>query len=377
MKFRLNLAALATALLLAACGGGDPAITSVKVMGDSLADSGTFGLKFTVQGSAATGAGSTPIWPELVASDVSDAETLCAYNRVNLLTQAVTTQAGCTNYAVGGGRINNVSSAQDPRSITLQLQQAAQVHGSYKSTDLLLVDGGGNDAADLAGAYLGATTEAGVATYRALLLSLLPATTVDALFGQVNGPALAGGAYMQALADKFHDAIKASALDKGASKVVVLNMPDITLTPRFQAVLGAITQQAGAAQAQQAQALIRQWIGAFNAQLASRVSGNTKVALVDFYATLGDQVANPAKYGLSNAVDTACPVVGVGGDGLPTYNFPTCTATALSANPPTGVSGGANWWKTYLYSDSFHPTPYGHELLADAVTAAVRAKNWD
>ena len=54
-----------------------------------------------------------------------------------------------------------------------------------------------------------------------------------------------------------------------------------------------------------------------------------------------------------------------------------CSASALSANPPAGVSGGANWWKTYLYSDSFHPTPYGHELLADAVAAAVRAKNWD
>jgi phospholipase/lecithinase/hemolysin len=377
VKFRLNLAALATALLLAACGGGDPAITSVKVMGDSLADSGTFGLKFTVQGSAATGAGSTPIWPELVASDVSDAGALCAYYRFNALTQAVTTQSGCSNYAVGGGRINNASNPQDPRSITLQLQTAAQVHGSYKGTDLLLVDGGGNDAADLAGAYLAATNEAGLLAYRNLLSTVLTAVQVDILFGQVNGPALAGGAYMQALADKFHDAIKASALDNGASKVVVLNMPDITLTPRFQAVLGAITQQAGAAQAQQVQALIRQWIGAFNAQLASRVSGNTKVALVDFYATLGDQVANPAKYGLSNVVNTACPVVGVGGDGLPTYNFPTCTATALSANPPTGVSGGVNWWKTYLFSDSFHPTPYGHQLLANAVTAAVRAKNWD
>ena len=93
MKFRLNLAAVATALLLAACGGGDPAITSVKVMGDSLADSGTFGYKFTVQGSAPTGAGSTAIWPELVASDVSDAGALCAYYRFNALTQAVTTQS--------------------------------------------------------------------------------------------------------------------------------------------------------------------------------------------------------------------------------------------------------------------------------------------
>ena len=89
------------------------------------------------------------------------------------------------------------------------------------------------------------------------------------------------------------------------------------------------------------------------------------------------QVANPAKYGLSNATGTACPVTGVGSDGLPSYSFSTCTAAALSANPPTGVSGGVNWWKTYLFSDSFHPTPYGHELLADAVTAAVRAKNWD
>lgn len=54
------LSVLATACLLAACGGGGsdtaPAapVTSVKVAGDSLADSGTFGYKFTVQGTAAT-----------------------------------------------------------------------------------------------------------------------------------------------------------------------------------------------------------------------------------------------------------------------------------------------------------------------------------
>lgn len=377
VKFRLQLAAVATAVLLAACGGGDPAITSVKVMGDSLSDGGTFGLKFTVQSGAGTGAGSTPIWPELVADDVADTDALCAYYRVNPVTQAATVQTGCTNYAVGGGRINHFDNPQDPRSITLQLQQAAQVHGSYKSSDLLLVDGGGNDAADLAGAYLGASTVQGQAAYRALLTSLLPASAVDALFGQIGGPEQAGGAYMQALADKFHDSIKTSALDKGASKVVVLNLPNITLTPRFQAVLGAISQQAGSAAAQQAQGLFQQWMGAFNARLASRFAGNTRVVIVDFYATMTDQVANPAKYGLSNAVDTACRAVGVGGDGLPSYNFLTCTANSLSANPPAGVSGGTNWWKTYLFSDSFHPTPYGHGLLADAVSAAVRAKNWD
>ena len=64
---KTSLSVLVAACLLAACGGGGSdttpasAVTSVKVAGDSLADSGTFGYKFTVQGSAATGAGSTPI----------------------------------------------------------------------------------------------------------------------------------------------------------------------------------------------------------------------------------------------------------------------------------------------------------------------------
>ena len=34
---------------------------------------------------------------------------------------------------------------------------------------------------------------------------------------------------------------------------------------------------------------------------------------------------------------------------------------------PAGAAGGANWWKTWLFSDSFHPTPRGHELMADVV----------
>ena len=66
---------LAAASLLVACGGGGAdtspvaPIKTVKVMGDSIADSGTFGFKFTVQGSAPTGPASTPTWPELVASN--------------------------------------------------------------------------------------------------------------------------------------------------------------------------------------------------------------------------------------------------------------------------------------------------------------------
>lgn len=379
VRWTMRAAALTVAALVAACGGGDKApITSVKVMGDSLADSGTFGLKFTVQGAAATGTGSTPIWPEIVNARSALPELCPAYRQGSV---GFTTAAGCTNYAIGGGRINYAQDASNPLSIRTQLARAATVHGAYTAQDLLLIDGGGNDAADLAGAFLGAQTPAGAAAYRSLLLTLLPAATVDGLLAQgTAGAAQAGGAYMQALANAFHDAIKAQALDKGAQKVVVLNAPDITLTPRFAAVLAGVAQAsgggaAGQAAAGQIQGVIRQWVGAFNTQLATKFNGVSSVAIVDFFAIFNDQVANPSKYGLTNAKDTACPVTGVGSDGLPSYTFPTCTAAVLSANPPTGKT--ADWWKTHLFSDGFHPTPKGHELMAGEVIKAITAKGWN
>ena len=63
MKHMRWIAAAAASILLAACGGGSIDIVHpVKVAGDSLADSGTFGFKFTVQGN--------PIWTDLVADAV-------------------------------------------------------------------------------------------------------------------------------------------------------------------------------------------------------------------------------------------------------------------------------------------------------------------
>lgn len=377
-RWTMKAAALAVAALVAACGGGENApITSVKVMGDSLADSGTFGLKFTVQGSAPTGAGSTPIWPELVNARSALPELCAAYRQG---TAGFTTAAGCTNYAIGGGRINYAQDASNLLSIRTQLARGQRA-GTYTAQDLLLIDGGGNDSADLAGAFLGAQTPAGAAAYRSLLLTLLPADTVDGLLAQGStGAAKAGGAYMQALANAFFDSIKAQALDKGAQKVVVLNAPDITLTPRFAAVLAGVAQASGGgatgqAAAAQIQGVIREWVAAFNAQLNSKFTGVSAVAIVDLFGIFNDQVANPSKYGFTNVKDTACPVTGVGSDGLPSYSFPTCTASALSAKPPAG--GTADWWNTYIFSDGFHPTPKGHELIAGEVIKAITAKGWN
>ena len=368
---------LAAASLLVACGGGGadttPAapIQTVKVMGDSIADSGTFGYKFTVQGAAPTGPSSTPIWPEMVAS--SYGSTLCPHYAFT--GSAFNSTPGCTNYAIGGGRINNFTAPTSPVSIVQQLSDAG--NDGFGAGDLLLIDGGGNDAADLIGAYLAASRDGGAA-YRAVLSTLLPVATVNAgLAGGANGMAQVGGAYMAALADKFHGAIDANALKKGAMRVAVLNMPAIDKTPRLQQVLGGITASAGPEASAQVQGLLKAWLEAFNAQLATRFAGNDKVVVVDFYTAFNDQVANPAQFGLTNAKNTACPVTSVGGDGLPAYTFPTCTVTALSAQtPPAGATGGADWWKTYAFSDSFHPTPYGHQLVSQLVSRALARAGW-
>lgn len=378
MKPRMQWVAVAvSAAVLAACGGGGAdttpatAVTAVKVMGDSLADSGTFGLKFTVQGTAPTGAGSTAIWPERVAA--SYGRTLCPH--YVSAGGSFSAKADCTNYAVGGGRINNFTAPTSPVSILQQLKDAGAA--GYAAGDLVLIDGGGNDAADLIGAYLGASRDGGKA-YAALLGTVLDAATVNSLLaGGSTGMAQAGGAYMQALATQFAATIKAQTLDKGATRVAVLNMPGVTLTPKFRMVLASISAANGAAAAAQAQTLFDGWVQAFNAKLAAALAGDGRLTVVDFYASFKDQAEHPAQYAYTNVTTPACPATGVGSDGLPTYSFPTCTAAALSAmTPPAGATGGADWWKSYGFADSFHPTPFGHQLMGQLVSRSLSQAGW-
>ncbi len=394
MKWKLALLTTAAAAILVGCGGGGAdstsqraGITSVKVMGDSLSDSGvfkglpTYGRMFSVQDSASE---PNTVWTERIAAILGTPQ-LCNFFKFTGATFVPNPVAGCTSFAVGGGRINNINpqtgAGNSPFSITYQLQVASAA-GNYKSSDLLLVDGGGNDAADLVGAYLAAATDGG-ASYASMTGTLIPMTTLGPMLAAgPSGLAQAGGVYMVALADKFYDSIKTSALDKGAEKVAVLNMPGITNTPRFQMVLDSISRAygggaTGAAARGQSEALFKSWVEAFNARLAAKVAGDKRVVLVDFYTAFNDQIANPAQYGLTNVKTPACPITGLGSDGLPTYNFQTCTAAALSAmTPPAGASGGANWWQTYAFSDGFHPTPLGYQLLSQLVAKSLATAGW-
>ena len=376
--------AVAFSAALAACGGSDGgdtaprlAVTSVKVFGDSLQDVGTFGFKFTVQGADSL------IFAERVSQTYGLA-TGCNFFAFNGTTFIANPTAGCKNYAIGGAVINGAGAgltASDPRTVSVQLATAG-AGGNFAAGDLLIVDGGGNDASNLVGAYLKAATDGGAAYVALLGTQLTPAQVGAAVAGGQAGLAAAGKTYMQALADNFYTQIKALALDKGAQHVVLLNMPGITNTPRFQMVLDSIAAAsgggtAGATARGQSEALFKSWIEGFNAQLATRFAGNSAVLIVDFYTAFNDQISMPAQFGLTNVKTPACPITGVGSDGLPTYTFPTCTAAALSAQtPPAGATGGANWWKTYGFSDSFHPTPYGHQLVAQLISRALAVAGW-
>ncbi|WP_236640213.1 SGNH/GDSL hydrolase family protein [Tepidimonas charontis] len=365
---------LALAAVLTACGGGSD-VTSVKVVGDSLSDGGTFGFKFTVQASSLV---QTRIWVDHVA-DAADVDPLCPrYTATGPNTVAANPAAAhCTNYAVGGARINVIGSAGDstPFSVLQQLRDLGAT--PYNERDVLLVDGGGNDAADLIGAYLRASSDGGVA-YVALLGELLtPAQIAQAAAGGNEGLAQAGGLYMTALADQLADTLQTHALAKGAKRVVVVNAPDVTRTPRFQAVLAAVAQAsgggaAGAAVADQIAAVARAWVIAFNARLAQRFSAESRVAVVDFFGAFNQWLSTPATFGLVNTTTPACPATGTDDQGLPTYSIQTCTEAALSAAAPAG----AGWWNTYVFSDNFHGTPRTNELMGQLVKETLTARGW-
>ena len=362
---------------LVAMAAADKPVSStlprVKVFGDSLSDSGTFGLKFTVQGAVPTGAGSADIWADIVARQFQK-DNLCPYFRFT--GQTFAQSSGCTNYAIGGERINNApnsSNPSDPRSIPLQLQIAAQVHKNYESTDVLLITGGGNDLADLAGAFIGSLSgkQEDLASFHALLDSVLGAGAAAQLQvapNNLQAIQLAGWSYVETLASQFRASILEHAVSRGAGQVLVMNVPDITRTPRFRAVLDGV-EQASPGRGQLVEGYIRDWLDIFNSALAQGLKPYGAVKVLDYNREFVQQVAFPGDYGFTNALDTACPMTGLE-NGLPAYDFRTCTATALSE-----TQNPSNWWESYMFSDGFHPTPRAHQKAAQSALMLLLAPN--
>jgi phospholipase/lecithinase/hemolysin len=143
--------------------------------------------------------------------------------------------------------------------------------------------------------------------------------------------------------------IKNEILGKGASRVVVSNLPDPASTP------------GGRAEQQNVQDLATAMADAFNAALKACVDPFDSVLLIDLEALYRDEVANPGSFGLTDATTAACGPNALGGLSL------LCNAS----NTLAGVDVSH-----FMFADRVHPTPFQGTLIAHHVLERMTAKGW-
>lgn len=394
IRFLSAATAVVCTLLLGACGGGGPHDNPrndpqtpppkpvLKIFGDSLMDSGTFGFKVTVQNSDK----SKPfeIFPEKIASSLG-ASTPCPYFNFGVTSYVI--NPVCSNYAVGGGRVNTrgdtkaVIDTANPLSIPNQLSAGSAL---LLPTDIVIIDGGANDMADLIGAYLTANTPDGLAAFTNKLSTVLPAATVSALVTATPTPVTmnaAASAYAQALGQGMGQTIIDKVLARGVRKVVVVNAVDISTTPIFGGVMAAAGAAPGSPQRAAVQASIQAWTNAYNTALASRLTPSSSVLVVDLNSQFTQFVSQPLQYGLTNTTTPACPKVDGGLDayGLASLSqIPTvlaCNTTNLQGRIPVGETS-PNWWQSYAFADDLHPTPALHALIGTYILQQMLRVGW-
>jgi outer membrane lipase/esterase len=346
-KFRgWGLTALASLLLVACGGGGDgdqsPRVSYSKMVsfGDSLSDVGSYrvsaiaavgGGEYSVNGAAGVN------WTEQIAAQARLAAPCAAQTGLQstipqIPAVPVTIHAGCYGYAQGGARVtdpvgvaNVALGSPSLGQLTVPVLTQIQNHliasgGAFDGTELVTVLAGGNDVfINLSELQAGALT---------------PTNAVVAM--ATAGAELAGY-------------VKALVVGKGATHVVVVNLPDVSQAPFSLGFPGNI------------QTLINTMVVNFNQQLTSGLSGVPGVLVVDAYTQGRAQTANPTQYGLVNVNTPACDLTKTL---LPSSLF--CTSSTL-------IAGDVSH---YEYADTVHPTPFGYQLLARFVLERMLAQGW-
>ena len=368
-QFRILGATLGAALLIAACGGGDDrssvAFTDLVSFGDSLSDVGSY----RVGAVAALGGGrytvnpadsSTPInWTELLAARLGLKAPCAAQTGLTPTVSGPTNPVvdpvnhpGCLNYAQGGSRVTDPvgpgnsllgSPSNQLGQLTVPIVTQIANHlassgGSFSGTELVTVLAGANDLF-INLATIAPTVQALVANGSDVATATNTASTAAVTAMGTAGAELA--AY-----------IRTQMIAKGAKYIAVLNLPAASKTP-FAYAQDAATQD-----------LINTMVVTFNTQLQSGLAGAAGVLLVDAYTDGLMEAANPAAFGISNAVTPACDL---------TAPVPNAFGSSLVCNASNVISGDVS---RYLFADTVHPTPYGYFLLAQLAANSLVAAGW-
>ncbi|HVZ47126.1 MAG TPA: SGNH/GDSL hydrolase family protein [Ramlibacter sp.] len=373
-----KLAAAGAALLLASCGGGGPAFTSMVNFGDSLSDVGTYrvgtvaavgGGEFTVNGAAPRN------WTEDLAVSTHVAAPCAAQtgllpNIPGFTGAAVVNHPECNNYAQGSARVTlplgpNAAGLQAApfnqfniglMAVPVATQVASYLSksgGSFSGHELVTVWAGGNDIfMNFAG--IGAAQAGGAGAVGAAMAAGWSSDVQNAVFAggtnAVNAAVSAAVAAMGQAGTELATLVRTQLLAKGAGYVAVLNLPDVSITPFG---LSLTAQQRG---------LLQQMVSAYNTQLSNGLAGS-RALLVNVFQVGQQEAATPSAFGLTNVTSPACdpasPLNPLQGSSL------GCTDASTFANSTH-----------YQYADSVHPTPYAHQLISNLVFDQMHAAGW-
>jgi len=308
---RAWLAAIgASALLLAACGGGDIAspLSPARVIafGDAMADLGQNGRRYTVHD------GTVNNWTLAVANGYD-------------LTLAPSSSGGL-NFATGNARIRlEPDAAGSTATPTVKEQIDAFLAASRPaSDDLILVSAGTSDLIVGVQAVLAGTR------------------TADQMLADVELAA-------RDLADQVRRLV-----DAGADHVAVAGVINLGLTPWARDV-----DRAG---------LMEEASGRFNAELLIALNDmrlGDQVLYIDA-AYAFNQWASDSTAEFVNVEDPVCTSVDPGpgiGTGANQVNSNLCT--------PATIAAGADY-RVYLWADRVYPTPRGHELFGGVALDRIR-----
>jgi outer membrane lipase/esterase len=380
---KLTLSCLSAAVLLAACGDDNKIqFTQVVTFGDSLSDGGAYrvgsvaqlgGGKFTVNGT------DDKVWSEALAANLGlpvpcVAQTGLLPNIPGLTGAPVTDVAACNNYAQGSSRVSAVGLG--PRGVALQKAPYNDVNlgliadsirnqmsrhvakvGVFGASDLVTVNGGGNDFFMQLTA-VSVAADGGAAAAGAGAIAGWPAATLAAVsaggLGAVNAASAAAVAGMGQAGAELAGYVKDLLVAKGAKYIVVRNLADLNVTP-FGFTFDAGTRQLSTAMTT-----------AFNAQLKQGLTGLAGVVYFDDYARTQSIAAKPTESVYSNVTSAAC--------GPDAFSAPTdVIGNSIICNARTLVKADTS---KYVWADSVHPTPFAHQDTANFVVTLMRGAGW-
>jgi len=330
-KVRVAIFSIAISLL-AACGGhggssgsdsagstpaAPPGGVSLQIVsfGDSLSDVGTYAPIASAVGGGRFTTNPGQVWTQKVAQYYGD--TLSAAYTIDI-THRLSAQGGL-GYAEGGATVATPANQYDfltdvigniEMPVNQQVASYLSAHGSFNSGQVVLVWGGANDVLR-AGAPPAATSTVETA-----------AATLAQLVGQI--------------------------VQNGATHVVVINLPNIGLSPK-----GIASSDGGANLTQLSQL--------FNSSLNAALQSDglqAKVIQIDSYTWLNQIFANFQANGFTvTNTSQACDPAKTPDD------------TSLLCSPPTYVTSNAD--QTYMFADDLHPTTHLHALFAQYVEQQI------